>query len=512
MFRAPVPLVVLAVLAAATLGCHEVHFEPKLEKGEIGIYDDLFSVSVQNDDHVVAAGYWGTVYVSENGGKSWVKADTGTNQLLYDVSLAEDGKGWAVGQLGLVLRTEDGGLTWKEQPNPKVEQGVHLFSVQALDANRAWAVGEWGTRIYTDDGGATWQDHSLTIDETHPQFVWLSLPEQDKVRAGEKVFEDVGLNDVYCLGEDTSYCWMIGEFGYVFFTETGGIAPDGSVDWQRGRIIGGYDVPFIELEYNEIEIDDDAREKVRALSKQILDQQHLNIAIQPRVSEKEIASFGGDEDPFPLFEIVEARTQEVQAVAEAAGILSDRIRRRGAPPWDYEDFLEDDPEFLNRWREGRLAEKPGVAVEIAQNPYLFTIRFSDTLHGLISGLGGVILKTADGGRNWYYEDIGRKQALFSVLPFNSKRAMVVGEKGLMRTSDDGGVTWKQPALGFPTIFTFMRDVGFEPDGRVGYIVGQRGLVLRSEDGGRNWRQVLPPEEKDEDVEEEEVAAADQRGA
>ncbi len=511
MFRARIPLLVLIVLSLAAVGCHDVHFKPKLEKGEIGIFDDLFSVSVQSDDHVVAAGYWGAIYVSENGGKTWTKADTGTNQLIYDISMADAKRGWAVGQLGLVLRTEDGGLTWQQQDNPKVEQGVHLFSVQALDANRAWAVGEWGTRIFTDDGGAKWKDHSLTIDETHPQFVWLSLPEQDRVRAGEAVFEDVGLNDVYCLTEDTNYCWMIGEFGYVFYTETGGIDDTGAVDWNRGQIIGGYDVPFIELDFNEIEIDDDHRAAVRQLSEQIMDLQHLNIAIQPRVSQKEIDEFGSGDDPFPLFEIVDARTQEVQSVAEESGILSDRIRRRGAPPWDYEDFLEDDPEFLDRWKQGRLADRPGIQVEIAQNPYLFTIRFSDTVHGLISGLGGVILKTGDGGRTWRYEDIGRKQAVFSVMPFTSKRAMVVGEKGLMRVSDDGGVNWKKPGLGFPTIFTFMRDVSFEPDGRVGYIVGQRGLVLRSEDGGKNWTQVLPVQDSDE-AEGEEVASAGARDA
>lgn len=507
--RAMLAALIAAVAAAA--GCHEIHFEPKLGKGEIGIYDDLFSVSVLSDDHVVAAGYWGAVYVSEDGGASWIKAETGTNQLLYDVSMADATSGWAVGQLGLVLRTEDGGRTWKQQSNAKVEQGVHLFAVQALDEKRAWAVGEWGTRIYTDDGGTTWQDHSLTIDETHPQFVWLSLPEQDRVRRGEKVFEDVGLNDVYCLAEDTSYCWMIGEFGYVFFTESGGIDAEGNVDWPRGQIIGGYDVPFIELGYNEIEINDEHRGQVRQLAEQILELQHLNVAIQPRVSEAELAEFGKPEDPYPLFEIVEARTQEIQAVVEATGILSDRVRRRGAPPWDYEDFLEDDPEFLTRWMTGRLAEKPGVQVEIAQNPYLFTIRFSDTVHGLISGLGGVILKTTDGGRRWYYEDIGRKQAVFSVQPLTSRRALVVGEKGLIRVSDDGGSTWKEPGTGFPTIFTFMRDVGFTADGRVGYIVGQRGLVLRSADGGKSWNKVLPPEKKAAS-EGEEVASADQRGA
>jgi photosystem II stability/assembly factor-like uncharacterized protein len=38
----------------------------------------------------------------------------------------------------------------------------------------------------------------------------------------------------------------------------------------------------------------------------------------------------------------------------------------------------------------------------------------------------------------------------------------------------------------------MRDLGFDPDGRVGYIVGQRGTVLRSADSGQSWQQMLPP--------------------
>ena len=109
---------------------------------------------------------------------------------------------------------------------------------------------------------------------------------------------------------------------------------------------------------------------------------------------------------------------------------------------------------------------------------------------MISGLGGMILKTDDGGRTWRYEDVGRKAALFSVHPY-PKRAIVVGEKGLIRVSSDGGVTWAPPPSGFPTIFTFMRDIGFSADDRVGFIVGQRGMVLRSEDGGSTWQQVLP---------------------
>ncbi len=480
-----------SVIAAVTLlsfltACHEIHFEPRSETGEIAIYDHLFSVSVPSEDRVVAVGDWGAIYLSQDGGATWMKAESGTQKLLYGISMADDEKGWAVGQLGLVLRTEDGGRTWTHQPTVKEEQGVHLFSVQALDENRAWAVGEWGTRIFTDDGGQTWQDRSLTVDETHPQFVWLSVADQERVRTGQKVFEDVGLNDIYCLPANTEYCWMIGEFGYLFRSE------DGGTNWELGEIISGVTVDPILLEYNEIEIEEEAREKIREFALQIADQQHLNVAIEPRVNAQEMKDFGSEEDPFPLFDIIEARTQEVVATVEGVGILSDRIRRRGAPPWDYEDFLEDDPEFLRRYLDSRLADQPQIEVALAQNPYLFTVRFNDENNGLISGLGGMILKTVDGGRTWRYEEVGRKQALFSVHPF-SKRAIAVGEKGLIRVSDDGGVHWEAPASGFPTIFTFMRDISFSANDRVGFIVGQRGMVLRSEDGGGTWKQVFPNE-------------------
>jgi hypothetical protein len=254
----------LPVIAAVTVlvtACHEIHFEPRSASGEIDIYDHLFAVSVPSEDHVVAAGYWGAIYLSQDGGDTWEKAETDTKHLLYDVSMANEEKGWAAGQLGLILRTEDGGRSWAHQPTVKEEQGVHLFSVQALDESRAWAVGTWGTRLFTDDGGKSWQDHSLTVDETHPQFVWLSVADQDRVRRGERVFEDVGLNDIYCLPANTQHCWMIGEFGYLFRSE------DGGAHWERGQIIGGILLDPIQLGYNEIEIGEEDKEKIREFAR-----------------------------------------------------------------------------------------------------------------------------------------------------------------------------------------------------------------------------------------------------
>lgn len=483
--RASAALAGFAAVVLLSSACHESRFDPnKHSTDKIDIYDDLFAVSAPTPQNVVAAGYWGSVYVSADGGNTWKRGETGTRNLLYDVSMADATRGWAVGQSGTILRTEDGGLTWKSQDNTKAKEDTHLFAVHALDANTAWAVGEWGARLFTDDGGVSWQDRSLTIDLLHPQFVWLSPPEQERVRKGEKVYEDVGLTDVFCLPASTR-CWIIGEFGYIFHTDNAG------QQWTRGAIEQDISVPPISLPYNEIEITDAHAQSLREFAAKIIDMPHLNVAIEPVASAAEIAEFGKLDDPSPLFEILEARVQSVSAVLEEAGLLSDRIRKRGAPPWDYEDFLKDDPDFLTRYLEGRKSDAPGIAVTIAQNPYLFTVRFGNENDGYIAGLGGVVLVSSDGGQHWEYRDTGRKQAIFSLFPVDG-RVIAVGEKGFVRVSTDRGESWAIPEHGFPTIFTFMRDIWFSPEGKSGFIVGERGSVLSTQDAGQNWKSVLPP--------------------
>jgi len=482
-------LACLAALAGAGLGCHSYDYSPRHGPGQIDLFDDLFAVSVADEQHAVAVGYHGAVYYTEDGGKHWSKGTVPTNALLYGVSMADSRHGWAVGQLGTILRTEDGGRSWRLQPNLKIEEGSHLFGVQALDAQSAWAVGEWGTRIRTRDGGETWEDHSLLIDLLHPQYVWLSERDQEKVRNGEKVYDDVGLNSIFCLELPSQRCWTVGEFGYIFYSE------DRGETWQRGEIASGFSIDPIPFGHNEIEIKGEHRAKLEEFAKAIAGESFLNVLIDPIASPKEIREFGRGGDPTELFDILSARMAEATSILEDAGLLSDRLRTPNKPPWDYEDFLEDDPGFLERYLTGRQGERSLLQIAVIQNPYLFTVSFRDEQTGLISGLGGVILRSQDGGRSWRYEATDRKQAVFAV-GYAETRALAIGEKGLIRESLDGGSAWREPAPErFPTIFTYMRDMAFDRHRRIGFIVGQEGMVLRTEDGGGSWSWVLPPPDR-----------------
>ncbi len=475
-----------AFLAVSMIGCHVLDFSPRHEEGEIAIFDNLFAVSVPDERHAVAVGYLGAVYWTEDGGDTWRKGATDTVASLYSVSMADSLHGWAVGQFGTILRTDDGGKTWTEQPNLKKDETSHLFGIHAMDSQNAWAVGIWGTRIRTSDSGRTWEDHSLLVSFDHPQYVWLDAVDQEKVRIGQKVYEDVGLNSVYCLSQQPRHCWSVGEFGYIFHSH------DQGETWERGEILGEIRIDSIHFAHNGVEIGSEDRKMLEEFSAQIEDATHLNILIEAFASDREIREFVTPGDPYPLFDVVSARMGEVRSILEDAGVLSDRFRMPSKPPWDYEDFLEDDPTFLDRYIEGRRAESPMIRVGVIQNPYLYTVRFMDPEHGLIAGLGGVVLRTADGGRTWRYRVMDRKQALFSVAMFGES-AIAVGEKGFVRFSQDGGERWEGPnGDRFPPLFTFMRDVDFEREQRLGMIVGQEGMILRSQDRGRTWSQVLPP--------------------
>jgi len=480
-----------AAACSLSLACHEIDIDfDSSDAGEIRLYDDLYSVSVADPQNAVAVGYYGAAYFTTDGGQTFEKGDTGTRRSLYSVAMADAQHGWAVGQRGLVMHTEDGGRTWQRQDHPKVESQPHLFSVTAINANTAWVIGEWGTRILTNDGGKTWEDHSFTVDQLHPMFVWLDERDQEKIRKGEPVFEDVTLNDVFCeRGDPTSArCWLIGEFGYVFYSD------DGGATWQSSSIEGSATMPLIELGYNQIEIDSSDIEIIGDFAESVASETHLNVAIESVASPAEIEAYGRGGDPNELFELLEARSAEVRFSIEDAGVSTDRVRLRAQPPWDYEDYLEHDPDFLERYFRSRENPKGGVRVRVIQNPILFTVQFDEAGQGIIAGLGGVVLVSDDGGKTWTYREMDQLLAVFAAGQVPG-RIVAVGEKGFQRTSTDMGATWEPiDASHFPSIFTFMRDLEFAPGGETGFIVGQTGQIFKTTDSGTSWQRVLPPTE------------------
>jgi photosystem II stability/assembly factor-like uncharacterized protein len=467
----------VVVMAFVATGCMEEHYEEKYAEGEIDLPDDLYAVSAVGADHLWAAGYFGAIYRTTDSGKTWRKLNGLTDQSIYDISFADEKHGWAVGRRGFVVHTEDGGDTWELQQIPR-KPPQHLFSVKAIDANTAWAVGDWGGRYYTKDAGKTWEDRSFLVTKDHPSFKYLTDDELDAFERGEKIYDDIFLNDVNFL--DAKNGWMAGEYGYIFRTE------DGGETWSRAQIIGTVNIDDVVFPKGEKKIPKDRWDQIFAAAELLAEKPYLKVEIEGSLTPDEFRQRG---DTF----LADERADEIQKFLENEGINQDRLKIKNATPLDQEGV------DMKAFALKKLADQPSVKITVIETPFLFDVKFKDPQNGLITGLGGVLLSSSDGGKTWTYLDSGSKQAMFGGA-FSESKMLAVGEKGMRRVSGDGGKTWKK--LGdeggegrFPEDkHGYLRDITCGTP-EVCWMVGQGGLVLRSGDGGESWYEMLPKPEQ-----------------
>ena len=459
-------LAMLLPLVGWLVACQEHIFADRYGPRDIVVADDLYAATAVGDSHLWAGGYFGAIYRTQDAGKSWEKLDSGTEKSIYDISFADEKNGWAVGRRGMILHTSDAGETWQRQKSPRFPVR-HIFSVHAVTPEVAWVVGDWGTRYVTRDGGKTWKDESLLVDETHPTFKYLSEEDIERFHAGEKVYDDTYLNDVFFLDEQNG--WIAAEYGLIYRTT------DGGTTWDLGRIVGKDTFEDVTFAKGETKVSRDQWGQLFQAAERLNDKQHLRVRLEGFITRAELRAKGGETRE------ADDRVGSVRAFLESEGVGQDRIRELNPTPFDEESI--DMAEFT----QSKLANRGYVAVRVIQTPFLFDIQFTDAQSGIIAGLGGVILQTADGGKTWEYRESDTRLALFGI-GVGGQAAYAVGERGLHRQSVDGGLSWSRGEQDFQAdfeIFGFMRDIVFG-DSSTGWIVGDNGLVLRSTDGGLSW--------------------------
>lgn len=105
------------------------------------------------DGALYLASEWGTVFISGNGGESWVPAETGYDGSFFGlIANPASGTAFAYGLLGTVYRSVDRGENWEE-----LNSGVQasLFGAALSPAGSLVLVGQGGTATRTDDDGVS---------------------------------------------------------------------------------------------------------------------------------------------------------------------------------------------------------------------------------------------------------------------------------------------------------------------------------------------------------------------
>lgn len=175
---------------------------------------------------IVAVGDHGIVLLSDDGGRSHRQAKSvPLDAALSSVTFVGERTGWAAGHWGAILRTDDGGETWRAQ-RVDVRQDRPLFGIHFFDATHGVAVGLWSLVLVTEDGGATWQ----TVEMPAPE----GAKKADLNLLG--LFADPGgrlfaaaERGMVLRSDDRGHHWAYLPTGYTGSFWTGLVAADGSL-------------------------------------------------------------------------------------------------------------------------------------------------------------------------------------------------------------------------------------------------------------------------------------------
>jgi photosystem II stability/assembly factor-like uncharacterized protein len=111
-------------------------------------------------DRIVTVGDRGAITLSDDGVKFRQAKVVPTRATLTSVSFVSEKEGWAAGHWGVILHTTDGGETWTLQRD-NLNEDRPLFTVFFKDSQNGFVAGLWSTLMVTHDGGKTWQ--ALTV-------------------------------------------------------------------------------------------------------------------------------------------------------------------------------------------------------------------------------------------------------------------------------------------------------------------------------------------------------------
>jgi len=131
--------------------------------------------------------------------------------------------------------------------------------------------------------------------------------------------------------------------------------------------------------------------------------------------------------------------------------------------------------YLNSWQ----------SLHLADDYTLLRVDFINQLTGFVLGNKGFILRTSDGGTNWRRVLSNTDNLLYDFKFINDNIGFIVGWKGTLLKTTDAGITWNSVEL---ATRKYLRSIDFLNDD-VGLIVGGAGTIYRTDNGGEKWDEI-----------------------
>jgi len=520
-----------------------------------GTKSSLKDVFFHDDRRGWIAGTSGKLLSTNNGGASWQYTSLPTSAHLESIQFLNDSTGWICGWSGKILKTTDGGQNWNTQPSGT---SFILRDLSFCDSLCGWAVGERGLILKTTNGGQNWTTVSNITSNEYYQ-VYFSSPDTDWIvganwngakynslilytNNGGQIWTSQSFTSVDFLSSlffvNSNKGWAVGGDGSVLHTT------DGGIQWtiqHQSAFFDLYSVFFID-EQNGWAVGNNGVCVHTADGGQSWDFQKTpaksplhSIIVNPSGKAWIV---GGNGTILQTASSGYQMVPEIIAPADRAIALSTQplLRWRSVPlvehyhlqlaaDLSFQELLYDNPAVSDTaLTPGLLAENKNYYWRVrssyqqlfsAWSPvFRFTtggvwlrqespvtlnlndVFFADMFNGIIVGDKGSVLRTEDGGADWQTAASPVRKNLHSLFFNNSNQGWAVGDSGTIIKTIDAGRNWSL----VPTTTSLSLKAVFFVGPDTGWVVGggkdsarseNHAVILKTSNGGQSWIMQMP---------------------
>lgn len=148
--------------------------------------DWIRSIKFVNSTTAYACADIGRIYKSTDGGESWARLPSITQEALFELDFVNENLGYVCGYNGTILKTQDGGMNWEILPSPIGTD--HLFSIDLLSKSKGY--------ICSHKGAIIQLKQSVASENTGRNSIQLvsNLIDQELVLSNPELMENECLN------------------------------------------------------------------------------------------------------------------------------------------------------------------------------------------------------------------------------------------------------------------------------------------------------------------------------
>jgi photosystem II stability/assembly factor-like uncharacterized protein len=463
---------------------------------------DTEKLYFKNEKHGWCLGEHGKILKTQNGGVTWESTNSGLTQKISNVYFKDSLQGIATGvvyetaigsisEKSMIFLTEDGGLHWRRS---NFSFSTSLTKLFMLNDNEGWAVGYFTNVYHTSDGGVSWEKQGNSNMTGNDVFFIDSLHGWICANNGVYRTSDGGNNWNYinisstvslnCLAfKNTQQGWLFGKDGLAKKTVNGGDS------WLDIQIPVTSNITSMYLGENDhIWISTDAGK--------ILYSSNAGVSWSIQFNNANVQftklQFNGNDNGWAV------GAKGIILKTTNAGLNWETMNTSGIYT-----LLSIFPLANNHvWAGGEASPNTPILLKynessnnwdlLAQGTYasLNNITFYDIQNGWATGSFNTVLKTNDGGENWYPVDLGlfSNDIINCIFVKDSLNIFIGSENGNILKSSDGGLQWVQINTGS---IDFISKIVF-PSSQLGWAISKTYYaghpnIFKSIDGGNTWQ-------------------------